>query len=200
MRLFSYIIVHDSGFAPNPFWGYCTLACCKPSIRRTADVSDWIVGISPRSRGNRVIYAMEITESPLTYEQYALDRRFGKKIPQIKNREIRRRCGDNIYRPLGFGRFEQLPNPSHGRSEMLHDLGGENVLVSDHFFYFGSAGVELPDHLRILIGGRGHKCRFSETTIHEFLEFIHRHQPGIHAPPTKWPNYDSSWREPGTVS
>ena len=23
--------MHDTGFAPNPFWGYCTLAVCTPN-------------------------------------------------------------------------------------------------------------------------------------------------------------------------
>ena len=32
--LFSYVVATDSGFAPNPFFGLCTLACCKPAIRR----------------------------------------------------------------------------------------------------------------------------------------------------------------------
>lgn len=32
--LFSYVVETDSGFAPNPFFGVCTLARCKPSIRR----------------------------------------------------------------------------------------------------------------------------------------------------------------------
>lgn len=27
--LFSYIVDHDLGFAPNPFGGYCTLVRCK---------------------------------------------------------------------------------------------------------------------------------------------------------------------------
>ena len=29
MRLFAYKMTHDTGFAPNPFWGYLTLATCK---------------------------------------------------------------------------------------------------------------------------------------------------------------------------
>lgn len=33
VNLFSYIVACDSGFSPNPFWGICTLACCKPRIR-----------------------------------------------------------------------------------------------------------------------------------------------------------------------
>ena len=32
----------DYGFAPNPYFGYCTLATCKPVIRRCAGVGDWI--------------------------------------------------------------------------------------------------------------------------------------------------------------
>jgi len=33
-RLYLYTMTYDSGFAPNPFHGICTLACCKPGIRR----------------------------------------------------------------------------------------------------------------------------------------------------------------------
>ena len=32
-RVFSYVVVHDTGFSPNPFHGLLTLACCKPLIR-----------------------------------------------------------------------------------------------------------------------------------------------------------------------
>ena len=55
MKLYSYIVAHDGGFAPNPFWGYCTLANCKPKIRQTAKVGDWIVGLSSKPKGNWVI-------------------------------------------------------------------------------------------------------------------------------------------------
>ena len=41
--LFSYVVRSDGGFAPNPFFGYCTLATCKPRIRKGALVGDWIV-------------------------------------------------------------------------------------------------------------------------------------------------------------
>ncbi len=58
MRLVSYILTSDTGFAPNPFFRYCTLACCKPQIRRSAEPGDWIVGISRKADGNRIVYAM----------------------------------------------------------------------------------------------------------------------------------------------
>lgn len=31
MRLCSYTVVHGTGFAPNPFGRYCTLAACTPN-------------------------------------------------------------------------------------------------------------------------------------------------------------------------
>ncbi|WP_347927045.1 hypothetical protein [Pseudomonas helvetica] len=36
-RIYSYVITHDHGFAPNPHGGVLTLATCKPVIRRTAE-------------------------------------------------------------------------------------------------------------------------------------------------------------------
>ena len=50
-RLYSYVVVSDHGFAPNPFHGYCTLANCKPRIRWRAQPGDWIVGTGSRARG-----------------------------------------------------------------------------------------------------------------------------------------------------
>ena len=32
--VYEYVMTSDSGFAPNPFHGTCTLACCKPRIRK----------------------------------------------------------------------------------------------------------------------------------------------------------------------
>ena len=39
MKLFSYVVARDFAFAPNPFHGYCTLATCKPIIRRVTQVN-----------------------------------------------------------------------------------------------------------------------------------------------------------------
>ena len=45
MKIYSYIVKRDYGFAPNPFYGYCTLATCKPVIRKHAEIGDIIQGI-----------------------------------------------------------------------------------------------------------------------------------------------------------
>lgn len=55
--LFSYVVDHDHGFAPNPYGGYCTLVHCKfggergrQNIVEMAKVGDWIVGTGGRSK------------------------------------------------------------------------------------------------------------------------------------------------------
>ena len=55
-HFFMYVVKVDSGFAPNPVGGLCTLACCKPTIRKTANVGDWIIGTTPSPDSGKVIY------------------------------------------------------------------------------------------------------------------------------------------------
>ncbi len=200
MKLYSYVVTHDTGFSPNPFWGCCTLADCKPAIRRTAREGDWLVGLSPRANGNRVIYAMQIDEI-LPYAAYYRDERFAAKIPDFGRGEVVYKCGDNIYEPWPDGGYRQKAPSMHsdGLKEdpqtKAHDLGGANVLISWRFHYFGKHGPELPEELRELRVGRGHKSRFLPEVITRFLEFISAQPKGISGPPTRWPTDDRSWRQ-----
>ena len=199
MKLFSYIVTHDTGFSPNPFWGFCTLADCKPAIRRTAQVGDWIVGLSPRANGNRFIFAMEVNEI-LDYAQYYRDQRFVNKRPDYTKEYVIYKTGDNIYKPLKYGGFQQLRSiHSNGENEnpktKVHDLGGMNVLIGSRFHYFGASGPDLPEFLSEMKVGRAHKNRFSSETISKFLEFISTYPLGINASPTNWPSGDNSWHQ-----
>jgi hypothetical protein len=199
MKLFSYIVTHDTGFSPNPFWGYCTLADCKPAIRRTAQVRDWIVGLSPKAKGNRVVFAMEVDEI-LDYARYYHDQRFANKIPDYTKGKVIYKTGDNIYKPLPNGGFQQLQSiHSDGEKEnpqtKSYDLGGMNVLIGKMFHYFGGSGPYLPARLDELKVGRAHKNRFLQETISDFLKFISSYPCGIITPPTNWPHVDSSWQQ-----
>ncbi|MDT0498150.1 hypothetical protein RM530_12350 [Algiphilus sp. W345] len=107
MKLFSYVVTHDTGFSPNPFWGCCTLANCKPAIRRAAQVGDWIVGLSPKASGNRVVFGMKVDEI-IDYASYFRDQRFSDKIPDYTRGEVVWKAGDNIYKPLQDGDFEAM--------------------------------------------------------------------------------------------
>lgn len=43
-NIFRYIVAYDHGTAPRPYGGVCTLAICKPTIRKAARVGDWVIG------------------------------------------------------------------------------------------------------------------------------------------------------------
>lgn len=80
LELFSYVIARDYGFAPNPFFGCCTLATCKPNIRRVAEIGDWIVGTgsAARKRKGFLIFAMCVNET-MQFNEYWEDPRFQQK-------------------------------------------------------------------------------------------------------------------------
>ena len=156
----SYVVRYDSGFAPNPFWGHCTLATCKPQIRGSTQLNDWIVGTGSNSqnirRGGKLVYAMRITEIISTTD-YWNDPRFSNKKPNLHG-SYRQACGDNIYYPNIDGTWGQLnsfhsmndgtPNPRH----IARDTRVQRVLVSSDFVYFGGEGPELLDSVEAARG------------------------------------------------
>ena len=157
--LFSYVVRFDSGFAPNPFHGYCTLATCKPGIRASASVGDWVVGTGSSGasarRGGYLVYAMRVTEI-LTIAQYWRDPRFRRKRPDMHHNWVAA-SGDNIYEPVGLSEWRQL-NSYHtekdGRPNAHHiqrDTGVPRILVGETYVYYGGEGPKLPK--RFLPGG-----------------------------------------------
>lgn len=80
MTVFSYVIEHDLGFAPNPFHRVCTLACCKPKVRKKAKLGDYILGmgaVRPKLQGC-ITFWMRVDEI-LTFDEYWNDIRFRQK-------------------------------------------------------------------------------------------------------------------------
>jgi len=79
MRLCSYTITHDAGFAPNPFGEYCTVAACTPNHQGVRlHRGDWLAGHATADRGQGLIYAMKVTEV-LNFDAYYNDPRFEYK-------------------------------------------------------------------------------------------------------------------------
>ena len=198
MRVYSYIVDKDGGFAPNPFHGFCTLACCKPKIRATAQRDDLIVGMT--SRGERVTYAMEVSLA-ISFADYWQEARDRAKRPIHTSVAKVLRMGDNIYAPNGDGGFRQLPsahsNPdgTEHAGNKEHDLDGYNVLVGDRFAYFGIEAPELPSELSFLRVGRGHRCRFTDEQIVAVKAWFDTLVNGVHGRPRIWPSTDDSWKQ-----
>lgn len=179
--LYSYVVARDYGFAPNPFFGFCTLATCKPQIRKTAAVGDWIVGTGSRrhDRGARIVYAMCVTEV-MSFNEYWQDPRFHAKRPHMRA-SLRRAFGDNIYyQDAVSGEWNQLdshhscqdgtPNPKN----ICHDTSVDRVLVSNDFIYWGGHGPLLPGPFRDAIckRGPGHKCNFPVELVHRCIAWL----------------------------
>lgn len=151
VRLYSYIIPRDFGFAPNPFFGLCTLATCKPQIRRTASVGDWVIGTGSKAVGlaGHVVYAMLVTET-MSFDSYWSDPRFKCKRPNLRG-SIKQRYGDNIYwRTDPNAPWQQLDSHhsmhdgTTNAENLEWDTGVDRVLVSDRFAYWGGAGCKPP--------------------------------------------------------
>ena len=77
-----YVVARDFGFAPNPFHGYCTLATCKPRIRKKARVNDWVIGMggSRLKATGKCIFAMRVTEI-ITFDECWVNPIFLDKKP-----------------------------------------------------------------------------------------------------------------------
>jgi hypothetical protein len=155
-RIHSYVVRYDSGFAPNPFYSYCTLATCKPSIRKGANIGDWVVGSGSNDRsvrrGGYLVYAMRVTEA-MAFDEYSRDPRFESKKP-YRNGSRKQSCGDNIYFRVAAGTawqqrdsFHSRPDGSLNPEHVARDTGANRVLISNDFVYFGGEGPEFPDEL-----------------------------------------------------
>jgi hypothetical protein len=180
MTVFSYVIEHDLGFSPNPFHGVCTLACCKPQIRKNAEVGDYILGtgaVKPNLRGHLTFWLQvdEIT----TFDEYWKDPRFRRKKPVMSGTTYLR-YGDNIYHRDGGKKFRQeysfhsREDGSLSLGDLKRDTGAtDKVLIGHNFTFWGRAGVKLPDHLTCFLKtGPGHRHDFTEEQIQALLEWL----------------------------
>lgn len=162
MAIFSYVVKRDYGFAPNPFYNICTLATCKPDIRHTAIIDDWILGFAPAGttiRGN-LIFAMQVEEK-CTFDEYWNNPDFRRKRP-VMNGSLKQKYGDNIYHHDARGNWVQ--EDSHHKNKdgtinmknLTRDTKRDAVLVSRTFWYWGREAQPIDVALQELqYSGRG---------------------------------------------
>lgn len=165
ISLFSYVVDHDNGVAPNPYGRFCTLAKCKfrrlggrSNIVELAKKGDWVVGtggVKNTSAGHgKLIYAMRVDDK-LTLAEYYADKRFQGRV-------------DNT--PDGANRTDKF------------------VLISKNKnrYYFGRKAIAIPrQYLFIEKKGSGFKSKcFKEEFIKDFLGWLtHNHKPRKYADP-----------------
>jgi len=204
MKIYSYVIEHDFGLAPNPFGGYCTLAVCKPKIRKSKNlkIGDWVIGTGSKALENisgkcyvgKLIYAMEVNEI-ISFEQYWNDERFQYKKPNL-NGSLQSIYGDNIYHKDNNNKWIQLDSAhsfENGLTNEKHlkkDISGKNVIVSENFYYFGDNAPQLPKSLiKVSHTSVGEKLVLDEFQI-EFFKWLSSLEKGITGDPVNWIIYN----------
>lgn len=157
--VYLYAVSYDLGFAPNPFGGVCSLACCKPSIRERARHGDWIVGLTGTKLppALRCVFGMVVT-GDMTFDAYWDHPAFATRRPK-RNGTPKKQVGDNIYhRPNGSDAWVQedsvhsLQDGSQCALNTEHDTRVNRVLLSDRFIYFGASAPPLPEDVRRALG------------------------------------------------
>ena len=157
-KLYSYVVDHDHGFAPNPCDGLCTLAKCKygangwKNIVELAKKGDWIVGTgganTKKSAGNgKLLYAMKVD----------------KKMPLAEY------CASH-----------------QGRIDADHedDENSRFALMSRHFFYFGRNAITIPKRLLgIVQPGIGFRCKFTDEFVQKFVKWLESRESGVYGAP-----------------
>lgn len=198
-RIYAYIIRYDDGTAPNPFWGTCTLTICKPAIRRTAGIGDWIVGTGSKNArvttnntsdlSDCLVYAMKVT-GKISLQDYdtLCKQTLHNKIPDLNAKDWRLRMGDSVYDFSGDG-GQALRRTLHDYTSKIKEISGKFALLSTHFYYFGLAAVQIPFHLKQLIKqGQGHKVIQQQEFIDKFEDWIMRFALNtiVAAPQMRW--------------
>ncbi len=182
VKLYSYIVRWDTGFAPNPFHRFCTVATCKPKIRKTAQVGDWIISTGSKSkrRDGYIVFAMRVTET-MSFHAYWQDPRFLCKRP---NSHLGKQaaCGDNIYYlDPDAKQYCQVPYSYHchkdGTTDLKHlenDTKVDRVLISNDYIYWGGDGPPLHEFcgVNVCCSVQGYKCKFPDEVVQAFITWI----------------------------
>lgn len=174
MKLSAYVVAVDTGFSPNPYGRRCTLACCKPAIRRNAEPGDIIVGSGSIRRDlcGRLIYAMRVSEV-LPLEAYW--NRYPSKRPSMRTAISKR--GDNIWH-YADGAWRGVRGALHDETHRERDLRGTNALIAEDFFYFGREARIVPmPYASMLATTQGHRNTYDVQLITRFWKWLSRTAP-----------------------
>lgn len=146
--LYSYVVDHDYGDAPNPYFGMCTLVKCKYSkdgkrnnliesvYQNCHEITGkkrkydeiWVVGTGgvdlTKSSGNgTILYLMKVDEA-IKIEDY-------KKLPNYQ-------CKKPDFRSEGIKRFGDNDSGKYGKY----------ALISHKYYYFGNNAIPIPQILK----------------------------------------------------
>lgn len=174
-----YAVTYDLGFAPNPFGGVCSLACCKPEIRRTAQLGDWVVGLTGTKLppALRLVFAMKVTRIS-DFDEYWNSAEFGGR-KATRNGSQKAQVGDNIYHRDGpdadwiqEDSVHSLPGGLQCDLNTGHDTRVNRILLSDHFLYLGDQARTVPQEILLELDYRRNPRDRRKFAIERAAELI----------------------------
>lgn len=190
-RLCTYVVTTDTGLAPNPYWGWCSLAVCTPNHQGTRlTPGDWIAGCLDKSRGHRFLYAMEVEEI-LGLDDYFHDLRFESKKPNLRG-DWKDRCGDNFYSRANDGSWVQHRNRYHlDERAKTQDTRFARVFIARRFWYRGKSATRAPGEFAPLFGGRNARVNHDPLLSRRFIEWVtESFEPGVTDHPNDNPDFE----------
>ena len=159
MKICSYVMTRDTGFAPNPFHGFCTLAACTPNHQGAKLIKgDWIAGFFTDTEPPCLVYAMQV-DKIIRYDDYYRDSLFQCKKPRLSG-SAEERCGDNLYHRNRSGKWIRDKGPYHQDDHSFdQDTRYAIVYVGTRYAYFGGNAYanRLPANLNSVLNVRGIK-------------------------------------------
>ena len=178
LKMWSYRIVHDKQFAPNPFKGVLTLATCNPLIRRSKESESgvWLAGFAaysvkdglrPKKGRELLIYLAKISEV-MTMQDYWT--KYPQKRAQKCGEEFEEYYGDNIY-----DENLHLVNDNHHKDwDFKRDISGKNVLICKEFYYFApDSRLVVPNEFDELVyKRRGQTLVQNKDLIQKFIDYV----------------------------
>ena len=202
MKVCAYVMTYDSGLAPNPFHGVCTLGVCTPNhVRTNLEKGDYIIGVAgvtlcnklkTPSGSRRLIYAMEV-DKVMTLDAYYNSADYKLKIPKLAGSKVDM-CGDNFYKKRAGGNLVHTGESiDHDWPEIIKkDCHGDRVFIGKTFNYFGSSAPIIPQtsqwggklihqlkkrsvHTTYILGG---KCKnpWTGEDFEEFMKFLSKNK------------------------
>ena len=170
-KIYYYKLTCDNNGAPCIQDGMLSLAICKPMIRSSAEVGDWIFGFAANSlnNANPLIYVAKVTEKKEGKDYYTAE--------EFSKRE------DRVYDFVDGKFFWRSGSLHHNESNLEQDLGRypdysrSHVILSrnNDFRYFGKEATdtykkdfkEIHDAVQHL--GRGHRDHLDQILKEKFI-------------------------------
>jgi hypothetical protein len=170
-RIWGYSLVADNGMAPCIERGILTLCLCKPMIRKSASVGEWVVGFVPKRINDGRVHVCWAGRIAGIFPM-------GDCEKQFPGRQ------DAIYK-LTVSGWEFLRADYHEEIRD-RDLNGKNALIFEPFWYWGGVGMAVADDIdelaRYYVGQTAkNSSRERIARLQEWLRSVA--EPGLHGEP-----------------